>query len=88
MNKTMPIENNNNEISDCECKPKCSCRSTPEGRRMGGWLILITVVTWIMGAVIAKGFWWKVLAYVFPPYAWYLLTEKAMLILLGAEWLQ
>lgn len=81
-----PTQTNNNEISDCKCTP-CHCRPTAAGRRMGGWMILIVVVTWIMGAVLAKG-WLKLLAYVFPPYAWYLIVERAMTILLGPAWLQ
>jgi uncharacterized membrane protein len=33
--------------------------------------VLITVL-WIWGIIIAKGFWWTLLAIVFAPYAIYL----------------
>ena len=33
---------------------------------------------WYCGIVIAQG-WWKLLATVFPPYAWYIFAEKMML---------
>jgi len=36
------------------------------------------VVAWIAGVVLATG-WWKLLALVFPFYAWYLVIEKLMI---------
>ena len=36
---------------------------------------------WIAGVVLAKGFWWTVLAIFFPFYAWYLVVEKTLFIL-------
>jgi hypothetical protein len=38
---------------------------------------LIMSTAWIAGMVIAQG-WLKIIAIVFPPYAWYLLIEKLM----------
>ena len=40
-----------------------------------GWLLAI--VAWLAGMVLAPG-WWKLAAFAFPPYPWYLLTERAM----------
>ena len=41
-----------------------------------GWLLAI--VAWVAGAVLAPG-WWKLAEFVFPPYPWYLLAERAMM---------
>lgn len=38
---------------------------------------LIAALAWIGGTVLAPG-WWKAAAFVIPPYAWYLLAERAM----------
>ena len=38
---------------------------------------LLAVLAWIAGAVLAPG-WWKLAAFVFPPYPWYLVVERAM----------
>lgn len=38
---------------------------------------LLAVVAWVTGTVLAPG-WWKLAAFVFPPYAWYLFAERAM----------
>lgn len=38
---------------------------------------LLAVVAWLVGIVLAPG-WWKLAAGVFAPYAWYLLAERAM----------
>lgn len=35
------------------------------------------VVAWICGTVLAAG-WWKLAAFCFPPYAWYLVAELLM----------
>lgn len=44
----------------------------------GGMLLtLFLSITWIMGVVLAPG-WWKLLASFFPPYSWYLLAELIM----------
>lgn len=48
-------------------------------------ITLIVVVPWLMGIVISKGFWSCSIAIVIPPYAWYLVVEKVMLI---NGWLQ
>jgi len=37
-------------------------------------------VGWIMGVVLAKGFWLVTLSILFPFYAWYLVIEKVMII--------
>ena len=33
---------------------------------------------WLAGIVLAHGFWSTVAAIWFPPYAWYLVVERAM----------
>ena len=35
------------------------------------------VVAWLCGTVLAAG-WWKLAAFAFPPYAWYLVAELVM----------
>ena len=40
-------------------------------------LFLLMVVPWIMGVVLAKGFWQTAFS-LFPPYAWYLTAEWFM----------
>ena len=37
-------------------------------------------VSWIMGVVLAKGFWFSALSIFFPFYSWYLVIEKIMII--------
>ena len=37
-------------------------------------------VSWIAGAVLAKGFWSTAAAICFPPYAWYLVVERGMVM--------
>lgn len=44
---------------------------------MEGVGALLAVLAWIAGTVLALG-WWKLAAFVFPPYAWYLVVERAM----------
>lgn len=70
----------------CKCD-HCQYPSTTKGRRQGALLVIFVVITWMMGAVIAKGFWSTLAAYICPPWAWYLLTERAMQLLLGPAWL-
>ena len=38
---------------------------------------LIMSASWIAGIVIAQG-WFKLIAIILPPYAWYLFIEKLM----------
>lgn len=38
---------------------------------------LLAVVAWIAGTVLAQG-WMKLAAFLFPPYPWYLVVERAM----------
>ena len=42
--------------------------------------LLLAVVAWVAGAVLAPG-WWKMAAFVFPPYPWYLVAERALQVL-------
>lgn len=37
---------------------------------------LVFLYAWVLGAVLASGFWEKLLAIVFVPYGWYLIVEK------------
>lgn len=37
---------------------------------------LALVVAWVIGIVLAKGFWSTVFALIFPLWAWYLLAER------------
>ena len=37
---------------------------------------LFLVVVWVVGIVLAKGFWSTLFALVFPLWAWYLLAER------------
>jgi hypothetical protein len=39
--------------------------------------VLLAVLAWIGGTVLAPG-WWKLAASVFPPYPWYLVVERLM----------
>lgn len=43
------------------------------------------IVSWLAGVALSKGFWSCSIAIVIPPYAWYLVVEKVMLI---NGWLQ
>ena len=41
------------------------------------WIVIISMlVPWIIGIVLAQGFWSTVFSITVPPYAWYLTTEK------------
>ena len=44
----------------------------------GTILTLVIVPTWLMGIVLAKGFWQTTFSF-FPPYAWYLVVEWFMM---------
>ena len=72
-------------MSNTTAATKCKCSSVGDAL-----LVLIAlplmVVPWIMGLVIAKGFWSTLCAF-FPPWAWYLTVERAMTVLLGPAWL-
>ena len=41
---------------------------------------LLVLISWLVGIVIAKGFWSCLFATIIPPYAWYLVIEKLMLV--------
>lgn len=43
-------------------------------------ITIIVVVTWLAGIVLSKGFWSCLFATWVPPYAWYLVVEKVMLM--------
>lgn len=38
---------------------------------------LLAVLAWLAGTVLAGG-WWKLAAFVFPPYSWYLVVQRVM----------
>ena len=48
-------------------------------------MLLIMCIPWLMGVVLSKGFWSCLFAIYIPPYAWYLVVEKVMLV---NGWLQ
>jgi hypothetical protein len=37
-------------------------------------------VPWLAGIVLAKGFWSTTAAVCIPPYAWYLVVERIMIV--------
>ena len=39
------------------------------------------VLLWMAGLVLAKGFWSALFALAIPPWAWYLVVERAMQLL-------
>lgn len=41
--------------------------------------LLLAVVSWLAGIVLAKGFWLTVAAIFCPFYAWYLVVERALM---------
>ena len=41
-------------------------------------LLLFIVIPWVAGAVLSKGFWLTTAAIFFPPYAWYVVVERAL----------
>ncbi len=41
---------------------------------------LIIGIGWLMGIVLAKGFWWTILSIFCPCYSWYLVIEKMMIL--------
>lgn len=41
-------------------------------------MMTVVIVTWLIGTAIAQGFWQTIFAVLLPPYAWYLLVERAM----------
>ena len=51
----------------------------------GVLMLLIICIPWLMGVVLSKGFWSCLFATCVPPYAWYLVVEKVMLV---NGWLQ
>ena len=45
-----------------------------------GFPALILVLLWVAGIVIAKGFAETLVSILFPPYSWYLVIEKALIV--------
>ena len=41
--------------------------------------VIALVIPWMMGIVLAKGAWLTVAAIMFPPYAFYLVTERVLM---------
>jgi len=41
----------------------------------------MAIMFWLAGLVLANGFWSTTAAMFFPPYAWYLIVEKGMVII-------
>ena len=41
---------------------------------------IVAVTLWLAGVVLAQGLWSTVAAIWFPPYAWYLVVERAMVM--------
>ena len=41
--------------------------------------LFLIVVPWMMGVVLAKGLWSTIAAISLPPYAWYLVVERALI---------
>ena len=40
--------------------------------------IMLMLVAWLSGIVLARGGWETASAIIFPPYAWYLFVEQVM----------
>lgn len=36
---------------------------------------VILTILWVVGVILAEGFWWKVLAFFIPFYSWYVAIE-------------
>lgn len=43
--------------------------------------IIFFIYTWLLGIVIAKGFFSTIISILFPPYSWYLVVEHYFFIL-------
>lgn len=43
-------------------------------------IAILTCLPWLAGIVLAKGAWLTAAAVFFPPYAWYLVIERAMIM--------
>jgi len=41
---------------------------------------IILIFMWIAGTVLSKGFWSTLFCIFFPPWAWYIVVEKALTI--------
>lgn len=42
------------------------------------WTVVFFTVVWIVGIVLAKGFWSTVAAFFIPPWGWYLIAERGL----------
>ena len=36
----------------------------------------LAIFFWLVGIALAKGFWLTACAFIFPPFAWYLVVER------------
>lgn len=43
-------------------------------------LVLSSIVSWLAGIVLAHGFWSTLFAILMPPWAWLLVTERALMM--------
>ena len=48
--------------------------------KMNKLLDYALIFFWIAGVVLAKGFWWTLLAVFCPFYAWYLIVERVLVM--------
>ena len=51
-----------------------------EKRRMDTMVKLLLLIGWVMGIVLANGFWSTLFSVFIAPYAWYLVVEKIMIL--------
>ena len=45
------------------------------------FVIIVIIIPWLFGIVLAKGAWSTIFSVIMPPYAWYLLVEKISMFL-------
>lgn len=41
--------------------------------------VFVIILSWLVGIVLANGFWSTAFAMCIPPYGWYLVIEKVMI---------
>lgn len=44
---------------------------------INGFVCMTILISWITGIVFAVG-WWKVAAFILPPYAWYVAVDRIL----------
>ena len=47
-------------------------------RAVDAAVLIIVVALWVLGMVLAKGFWSTAAAFLFPPWGWYLIPEACL----------